>query len=498
MDDKIKVLTRWLQHAGNQLLRAATLAEAIRTGFEDDHLSLQLLMKDEENSDKGLHNKQLDDFDNFYQGVIQFISLLEAPCRVSKSMSSAVSKLVSQTKFSQPRATHPQTITHLLFVGISTDQIVNVNCVVVNINSISIHSFLAVSHQAIQSQSKVSCSSCQARYHTLLHFSVTTIPGNLAHGGPSKDNTVTSGPVNHSPSVTLVASQTCAGHDPQSVLLSTAMVDVQDSVGAYHTVQALLDSASHLSFISEYCVQCLGLARRKTHLPIHGLSQTSLYTAKGSLTTTIIRNVSREVLGDHILEKNFLSPEDKMCKLVFEATHRRQRSGAWNGACASNHKYMQCMYVAFMEDYLQCGHIELVDNPQKNLKFAYYLPYHGVIQEATQPQGFMSSLMHLLRRNMIMLHEAAGVTEATAIQKELIALLQADGFQLRKFPSSQREISRTFDPLGWLTPVLLFTKTLMQQLWLTGADEDDELPLDVLYKWENFKQDPPVMTAVAS
>ncbi|KAJ8886337.1 hypothetical protein PR048_012548 [Dryococelus australis] len=135
---------------------------------------------------------------------------------------------------------------------------------------------------------------------------------------------------------------------------------------------------------------------------------------------------------------------------------------------------------------------------------------------------------------------AGKVTEAIALQKELIALMQAGAFQLGSFPEvlawlspqelqpsqllsfdkdnpsvtkvlglqwsttlrllfisygahkhwSKKEIARIFDPLGWLTSVLLFSETLM----ISGTSWNDELLPDILHKWKIFKQDLPLLS----
>lgn len=49
------------------------------------------------------------------------------------------------------------------------------------------------------------------------------------------------------------------------------------------------------------------------------------------------------------------------------------------------------------------------------------------------------------------------------------------------------EISKLFDPLGLLAPVVITAKILMQQLWLTGCSWDEDVPKKDLEKWRNIK-----------
>lgn len=57
-------------------------------------------------------------------------------------------------------------------------------------------------------------------------------------------------------------------------------------------------------------------------------------------------------------------------------------------------------------------------------------------------------------------------------------------------PITKRSILSTtatiFDPLGWVTPVVLFAKAFLQQLWLLKTDWDDELLGGIAAKWTEF------------
>lgn len=49
------------------------------------------------------------------------------------------------------------------------------------------------------------------------------------------------------------------------------------------------------------------------------------------------------------------------------------------------------------------------------------------------------------------------------------------------------EIARLFDPLGWLSPVLIFAKIMMQNLWLSGIDWDSPVNEDHSNAWNVFR-----------
>ncbi|XP_063617952.1 uncharacterized protein LOC134790896 [Cydia splendana] len=61
-----------------------------------------------------------------------------------------------------------------------------------------------------------------------------------------------------------------------------------------------------------------------------------------------------------------------------------------------------------------------------------------------------------------------------------------------KVPVTKRsvisDISRLFDPLGWLAPVIIVAKIFIQKLWLSGIEWDDEVPPQLLKDWLNYRE----------
>lgn len=51
------------------------------------------------------------------------------------------------------------------------------------------------------------------------------------------------------------------------------------------------------------------------------------------------------------------------------------------------------------------------------------------------------------------------------------------------------DIARIFDPLGFISPVTIFTKCFLQMLWTLGLDWDDIPAPDISEKWLNFKSE---------
>ena len=47
-------------------------------------------------------------------------------------------------------------------------------------------------------------------------------------------------------------------------------------------------------------------------------------------------------------------------------------------------------------------------------------------------------------------------------------------------------ISKLYDPVGWLAPVIVVAKLLMQELWLRKLDWDERLPDDLQGQWFDY------------
>ncbi|XP_058975815.1 uncharacterized protein LOC131801289 [Musca domestica] len=154
----------------------------------------------------------------------------------------------------------------------------------------------------------------------------------------------------------------------------------------------------------------------------------------------------------------------------------------------------------------------------------------------------------ILRNNMYVDDALVGVhtvSQGLKAKEELIEILESGGFELRKWTSNSKEIlkglarekllneeflelgdkssaktlgirwnasvdsfyfvmdkipernsyskrqvlsiiAKIFDPLGWLSPIIITAKILMQQLWLDDVGWDDPLKPHTLLSWKNF------------
>ena len=102
-------------------------------------------------------------------------------------------------------------------------------------------------HSVADCPSKFSCRTCNRRHHTSLHFDRAV----------EQQSGVTSGATFSGP----------------SVLLSTAMVGIDDTAGKTMMFRALLDSGSQTSFITAYAASKPNLARSTVDVKISGIGR---------------------------------------------------------------------------------------------------------------------------------------------------------------------------------------------------------------------------------
>ncbi|XP_050444020.1 uncharacterized protein LOC126847685 [Adelges cooleyi] len=115
-------------------------------------------------------------------------------------------------------------------------------------------------HMASECKNQRNCSTCGGKHHTLLHLEKTEPNVTTTH-------------------LTVAAAETKGYHT--SVLLATASVVLQNKNGQSVTVRALLDSASQSSFVTERCVQLLGLKREKCDVTVQALSGAEVPAVRG-------------------------------------------------------------------------------------------------------------------------------------------------------------------------------------------------------------------------
>lgn len=144
---------------------------------------------------------------------------------------------------------------------------------------------LSQSHLIKDCRSAFTCKKCRNKHHTLLHFSKAKhVPEVIDVVEPVMTvNTVQSEQPGPSTVLANMPSFT------STVLLSTVVLQVADNSGAFQPVRAVLDSGSQLSFISESCMQRLGIPRVHFSMAINGLNQSPSVVSKG-ISTCVVKS----------------------------------------------------------------------------------------------------------------------------------------------------------------------------------------------------------------
>lgn len=58
------------------------------------------------------------------------------------------------------------------------------------------------------------------------------------------------------------------------------------------------------------------------------------------------------------------------------------------------------------------------------------------------------------------------------------------------------DISRLFDPLGWVAPTVIVAKIIIQKLWISGIEWDEEVPSKTLEEWLTYRNELPDLSSL--
>ncbi|XP_074028529.1 uncharacterized protein [Leptinotarsa decemlineata] len=145
-------------------------------------------------------------------------------------------------------------------------------------------------------------------------------------------------------------------------------------------------------------------------------------------------------------------------------------------------------------------------------------------QSVQEAQSLKSQLISLLRRGGFELHKwksnhtsllAQEVSDnSTSLDLNNDSTVKVLGLQWnasadhfsfticsKSVPCSKRnilsEIARIFDPLGFLSPLTLFAKMLIQHLWTLGIGWDENPPSEVTCIWNRIKDELPILSNIS-
>ncbi|XP_043064798.1 uncharacterized protein LOC122320696 [Drosophila ficusphila] len=183
--------------------------------------------------------------------------------------------------------------------------------------------YLGKGHKVSNCPSKNRCRSCNQPHHTLLHHhnspkslsfpstSSSQHSGTAAYSQPQ----LSAAPnyVNVQPYPIGAATHAHAQSDARGgsqVILATAMVQVQDSVGSFRLGRALLDSCSQVNFITEAFAQMLRLPRDKHSVQIRSIGDSNTHIKHRTSTTNKSRLSPFELSLDLCITPNIAYQPD--------------------------------------------------------------------------------------------------------------------------------------------------------------------------------------------
>ncbi|XP_075163323.1 uncharacterized protein LOC142235958 [Haematobia irritans] len=93
-----------------------------------------------------------------------------------------------------------------------------------------------------------------------------------------------------------VVSNHIFSHQPLQTILPTAIVRMKNQFGHFIRVRALVDSGSQVSFITESCVQLLGLRRTNARLSISGIASSNAGVTRGQVKINVYSSFSKDMV----------------------------------------------------------------------------------------------------------------------------------------------------------------------------------------------------------
>nr|CAI5839679.1 unnamed protein product [Callosobruchus analis] len=147
------------------------------------------------------------------------------------------------------------------------------------------------------------CKTCGKKHHSSLHFE-----NNSSHTNESNstggDQVISSEPNSSSNPVASTSTICLSSHENRQILLSTALIEVQDSDGNWNVLvaRALLDSGSQSCYITEALCSKLNLNKSKIDFAVSGLNNNILtIKSKSSVRFRSIRENYTKTISCYVL-----------------------------------------------------------------------------------------------------------------------------------------------------------------------------------------------------
>ena len=182
-------------------------------------------------------------------------------------------------------------------------------------------------HNVEDCQKKATCNKCGKKHHNLLHRETTpeAAPVNINH---------------------------CAKSSPSEkvILLGTLLVNVTDARGGTQQCRVFVDNGSESHFVSEHCLNRLGLKRKKVSIPLNGIGHEPGPVSKGQVQLKIHSRTEPYSLDINALVLS------KFAGLI-PATKCRSEWNHFEDITLSDPKYHSLHYTDILLGAAKSGHI---------------------------------------------------------------------------------------------------------------------------------------------
>lgn len=157
----------------------------------------------------------------------------------------------------------------------------------------------------------------------------------------------------------------------------------------------------------------------------------------------------------------------------------------------ASHILMSCMYV---DDVLAGSHdIASAIQAKNELISALSSAGFPLRKWTSNSTEFLQSLPkeHLLNEDFLQFDDCS-MAKTLGVRwnaKGDYFYFTAQAIQTTETPTKRQvlsEISKLFDPAGWVCPYIVVAKLLMRDTWTLKVDWDEPIPKDLLAKWQNF------------
>ncbi|RLU16083.1 hypothetical protein DMN91_011841 [Ooceraea biroi] len=176
----------------------------------------------------------------------------------------------------------------------------------------------------------------------------------------------------------------------------------------------------------------------------------------------------------------------------------------------------QSLYFKFMSEYEQLNHMEKVSSHPSTGAVHYYLPHHGVLK----PDSVTTKLRVVFNGSNVLMwirgHQYIFTTDITKMYRQIrvhpedwnlrrilwidenlnesqdvftFSVISASHYDRLTKRLILSEVVQIFDPLGFVSPVVIRAKMLLQELWLCKLNWYDSLPFQVTSRWLNIRKD---------